>query len=289
MLATVWIACVALVSGVGSSPSQMTEAEVRALMETCIRCAGSEYENAVSKLDEVFLKRGSYGGWLDGYSGTWQGRLLRRILASRTISIEVRRRPGRIHRAALGHLHNPPATVDRAKNGVSPPPLAIAPPRPISTARLKSRRKLMRDTITTALPASIEFLWKLSEGTEWWKRANAVRTIGHGTGVADWEAFGFDMVNRHPEWKSYGQLMQDLGEFLMYLLEREPDAWVRREIQILLAKLPDERVLQKVRERSVSAGLAQPVRQRFTEVVPVLEQYLNRLKAKSSGTTQPTR
>ncbi len=270
---------------------KLTEADFRALFETCVRSTGKEYLAAAAKVDATLRPRGRLSrsglNWLRSCNRTWQERWARRILFARSANPHRSRDPGRFFRTGLRQIKR----AKTPQNGQVQPGLRALNANcqlPLDPGHLESHKGLLGLGVSYALPADIEFLWK-HEGTTQAQRLYAVKGIAQISSLPHWQAMGYDLKDlpayaEHDRW-----FFPDLGELVMHLLEREKDAHVARELQRVLVMIPDERVLERVRQQAASKDIAEPVRQRLAEVVPVMEQYLNRLKSKSSGTTQPSR
>ena len=270
---------------------KLTEADFRALFETCMRNTGKEYFAAAAKVDATLRPRGRLSrsglNWLRTCNRTWQERWARRILFARSANPHRGWDPGRFFRTGLRQ-------IKRAKppqNGHVQPGLRALSANcqlPLDPGHLESHKAQLGLGVSYALPADIEFLWK-HEGTTQAQRLYAVEGIAQITGLPHWQAMGYDLKDlpayaEHDRW-----FFPDLGELVMHLLEREKDVYVARELQRVLVMIPDQRVLERVRQHAASKDLAEPVRQRFTEVVPVMQEHLNRLKSKPPGTTQQGR
>ncbi len=280
-----------LVQAASDRPS-LTQEEFAELVRTCISTTGEEYEEAAARLDEVLNSRRSwsrsYRQALRRYNKTWQERWIARILLSRSANPQRSYGPGRTHRRISQSLRDP-RVHQRFQKGQQPAPLALGAPRVIDPAYHASRRSTMGSRASLELPADVEFLWKLSDGSSPEQRRRAVDAIGVTSGAYYWELLGYDLNHLPQYFRSHTELLPDLGELLMCLLERESDAWVARDLQGLLAMIPNERVLRAVRNQMTSKHLEEPIRKRFADVVPVMEQYHQRLEARRASTTQPAK
>jgi len=281
----VWVAL-----GFNEQTSRMAEQEFRMLFETCVAATGKGYEAAAEKIDEINQHKGVYGGPPPRYNRTWQERWVQRILRARSANPERFWDPGSTHRKVITFLRDREGAAKRQR----PREIGalIAQPHLVDPRYHSGRKAAIGATATTELPADVEFLWKLSEGTDPSQRIRAIEGIGISSGVFYWLDLGFSLGHVDPHLRDDDLLWPDLGELLAYLLEREADAWVARKLQEVLAMLPDERVLDAVRKRASDTKLAEAMRQRFAEIVPVMQEYHERLKSKAAqggpGTTKPS-
>ncbi len=293
MLTSLAWSVVGFLCSVGAEVPKITEQELRSLFETCVAATGKGYEAAAEKIDEVNQHRRVYEGPPPKYNQTWQERWVQRILLARSANPQRVWEPGMAYRACQRPLRiRPSEGTLRERLHTLPPPLAISP-HSVPVSR-ESSRGLLWDSVSIALPGDVEFLWKLSAGTEAWQRIRAAECILGSSGVHYWEDLGYGLTKRHPYVDRDPFLLPDLGELLMYALERESDAWVVRELQEALATLPDERVLDAVRKRASDTKLAEATRQRLSEVVSVMQEYHRRLRSnealttRDAGTTKPS-
>ncbi len=287
MRASVWVLLLLAPGADATAPPKWTESDFKALVDTCIGSSGSGYLAAAAKLDDS-RESGRAITDLTLNGKTWEERMTARILRARRAypwHVPGRPRPYTTGIAAIKRAKPPERRPGEGEVPALNASHQLPYPRPHC---IESHKRQLGRRLFGGVVVCVEFLWKHKETTQA-QRLYAVKCLVRGSSLQYWQAMGYDLKNTHPYIKYDRWYFHDLGEVLMHVLKQEEDAYVARELQRVLVMIPDERVLERVRQQAASKDLAESVRQRFAEVVPLMEQYLNRLKAKSSGTTQPTR